>query len=607
MSVNVLGVSGLYHDSAAALAVNGQLVAACAEDRFSRVKHDSSLPFRAAEFCLSSAGLAAADLDAVVFYERPEYKFIRVLTMLLARYPFGSGRFARGIVSWVSEKLWVGATLCERLQVDAGKIRFVEHHDSHAAYAFYASPYSSAATLTLDGVGEDTCGALGKADRANGVAALQRTPFPHSLGLVYGAVTGFLGFKPNDEECSTMALSAFGRPSRLDAFEKIVSLDGQARPEVRDGYFDFSADESQTYLETFREAFGPPRRNAGAGYSAFEDCAPPRAASAGDGADIAASVQRRTEDVILAQATRLRDLTGETSVCIGGGVAYNAVAIGRICREGPFESVFIPPDPGDGGGAAGAALIASAELGAAPAPHGAAQVYAGPAIEPRRLLAMSRHLDPSAWAGFTLTPQRALPEDGLRVEEFASAEAMVASVAQRLLDGEIVGWARGRAEFGPRALGARSILCDPGNIETAKRLSAAVKRRAAFRPYALSIAERDAPAVFAEDMGQPVYKWMQATAPVRPDAAPSLRAAMHADGTTRPHVCAREDNPVYYDLLTAFGARRGVAALLNTSLNDSGEPLAATAEDALLIFARTDMDALVVDDIVFSKKRETRQ
>lgn len=600
MSCRILGISAYYHDSAAALVCDGRLVAACAEDRFSRVKHDRSLPVRAARFCLSEGGLSADELDAVVFYERPDYKFLRVLRMLLSGYPRGANRFAGGILSWISEKLWVRTSLCDALGVDPSAVRCVEHHDSHAAYAFYASPFERAALLTLDGVGEDTCGSIGRGDRSGALATLETTPYPHSLGLVYAAITGYLGFRPNDAECSTMALAAFGEPRYREIFERIVALD-EGRLRIAPGFFDFAGDDAETYLPALRDALGPPHRDAAAGFSSLDDRnddAPPASRTA---ADIAASLQDRTEEVVLSLARRARALTGESALCFAGGVAFNAVAVGRLLREAGFDGVFVPPDPGDGGGAVGAALLESARRGAVPPAHGSAQIYSGPRADAGALRTLLPHLQPQRWSDHALegvAPVAELAEHG-----FDDDEALAAWVSERLAAGAIAGWLSGASEFGPRALGARSIVCDPADIATAQRLSRLVKRRAAFRPYALSVAEEDAERVFGADWRQPPFRWMQATAAVNDAVRASVRAALHADGTTRPQVCARADRPAYHALLRAFGARRGLSALLNTSLNDAGEPLAATAEEALLMFARTDMDLLVVDRRVVEKRR----
>ena len=600
MTCRILGVSAHYHDSAAALACDGRLVAACAEDRFSRVKHDRSLPVRAARFCLAEAGLRADALDAVVFYERPDYKFLRVLRMLLSGYPRGANRFAGGIVSWISEKLWVRTALCDALDVDPSKVCFVEHHDSHAAYAFYASPFGSAALLTLDGVGEDTCGSIGRGDRSSGLATLESTPYPHSLGLVYAAITGYLGFRPNDAECSTMALAAFGTPRHRETFARIVALE-EGRLRVAPGFFDFAGDDAETYLPALRDALGPPHRDAAAGFSSLgegNDDAPPASRAA---ADIAASLQDRTEEVMLSLTRRARALTGESSLCLAGGVAFNAVAVGRLLREAGFDRVFVPPDPGDGGGAIGAALLESARRGAMPPAHGSNQVYSGPRPDPAALSALLPHLQPQRWSGHAI--EGVAPVAGLVDHAFDDDDALATWVSARLAGGAIVGWLNGASEFGPRALGARSILCDPADIATAQRLSRMVKRRAAFRPYALSVAEEDAERVFGPDWRQPPFRWMQATAAVDDAVRSSVRAALHIDGTTRPQVCAHGDHPAYHALLRAFGARRGLSALLNTSLNDAGEPLAATAEESLLMFARTDMDLLVVERRVVEKRR----
>lgn len=600
MPSRVLGVSCFYHDSAAALVQDGRLIAACAEDRFSRVKHDSSFPVRAMTFCLERAGIPARDLDAVVFYERPQYKFIRVLRMLLSRYPRGAGKFAQAMVPWIGEKLWLRVKLSETLEIDPSIIRFVEHHESHASYAFHASPYQSAAVLTLDGVGEDTCGLIGRASRSDGITTLERTRFPDSLGLVYAAITGYLGFKPNDGECNTMALAAFGQPTELKMFEQILRYSDH-HPRVGPEYFDFTADESQSYRPKLLHALGARHRDAGAGFSSWPQSGEPPPDESRRAANIAASIQRRTEDLVLEQARRARKLSGEKSLCFAGGVALNAVAVGRLIREAGFESVFIPPDPGDGGCAVGAAFLGAVQCGDVPAAHGGNQIYSGPVADPATVIEMLPHLDPAQFSGFTLDGVEQRASTDWRKREFEDLDERAACVADWIAKGAIVGWMCGPSEFGPRALGARSILCDPGNLATAQRLSRLVKLRAAFRPYALSVSESDAARLFVENWRSPAYRWMQATAEVRPEMRQRVQAALHVDGTTRPQICTRDDHPAYFALLRAIGERTGLAAVLNTSLNDSGEPLAATAEEGLLMLARTDMDVLVIDSLIIEK------
>jgi carbamoyltransferase len=604
---NVLGISAYYHDASAALVSRGEVIAAAAEERFTRQKHDRNFPRFAVAFCLEQKGLAARDIDAVAFYEEPHVKFTRVLASTLADFPYSLGHFTRSMKQWLGEKLWMKNRICAELDVPPGRVHFVPHHLSHAAQAFSGSPFDEAAILTLDAVGEWDCTTIGLGCRGpgSGVRMLESTPYPHSLGLVYSAFTAFLGFRPNDGECSTMALAAFGEPMYTPQVRQVIRLSTDGTYRIDDRFFDFLGDDGRLFRPAFLELFGPPRDfRTPWPFDALEGCDAGIAPPSDDDrryADLAASVQSVLGDAILGLAARAHRLTGRRCLCMAGGVALNAVANARLIEEGPFDQVFIPPEPGDGGGALGAALYHSgSRWGYERRP--VLTPFLGKRFPHAADAGMLREIDPADWTFYLRPGARATTRSELADMEFEDLDELVAAVVRTLEAGGIVGWLQDRFEVGPRALGNRSILADPGNLETVRRLSRCVKGREAFRPYALSVTEEDAPRIF--DLGVPVpwpARWMQTVARVRPDALGRVRGAVHVDGTTRPQVCTAGDNPRFHRLLTAFGRVRGLAALLNTSLNERGYPLVASPSEAMLVFARTDMDTLVFNNHLVSK------
>lgn len=600
--MKVLGLSGLYHDASAALADDGVLVAAGAEERFSRRKHDARLPLLSAQSCLAAAGIQARELDALVFYEEPSLKFTRVLTETLAGFPGTGGRFVRSMHDWLTRRLWTVGELSKRLDLHPDRIRLVPHHLSHAGQAFLGSPFDTAAVLTVDAVGEWSSTGLARGDRAHpdGVQILETFDYPHSLGLLYAAFTAFLGFRPNDGECSTMALAGFGQPTRVDDIRRILRLHDDGSYQVTPGWFDLTSPD-RPFTDRFLSTFGQPRDPAAplpvdamVDGPAVGGAALP--ADVQPWLDLAASLQVVLEDALLGLARRLHAATGESRLCVAGGVALNCVAMRRLAEEGPFEQLFIPADPGDGGASAGAALVGSRQLGATG--RGLFHPYLGEAHDPGDLAAFLDQLP----AG-RLAP--ALSGDGgaPRLELLSlSPDDVIARTVDELRAGRVVGWFQGRFEVGPRALGARSILVEPDRVALATRVSREVKFRAPFRPYALSIAEEDARRVLLLPDAMPLTAhWMQSVATVRDAARPDLRAAMHADGTTRPQVCRAAENPRYHALLRAHAQARGVPGLLNTSFNERGYPIVRTPMEALVMFARTGMDSLVLGDTMLRK------
>ena len=557
--MRVLGLSAYFHDAAAALVVDGRLVASASEERFSRRKHDASMPLRSAAFCLRHAGLTAADLDAVVWYEKPLLKFERVLLTSLSTFPRGAATFRRAMISMVGDKLWVKGHLVRDLGVEPGRVQFATHHGSHAASAFCASPFEEAAVLCVDGVGEWATTSFWKGEGSS-LVPLGELEFPHSIGLLYSVFTAFLGFEVNEGEYKLMGLGAFGEPRYFEEVARCVRRQADGSFELDMDLFSFHHEPDSSWTRAFTDRFGAPR--------APEDPIEQRHK------DLAASVQLLTEELLLALCAQLHARTGARHLCLAGGVALNAVAVGRIIREGPFEDVFVQPAAGDSGGAIGAAWLG-----------------AGLPRDPMRHAAWGADLDVDATRQF-------LRDGGISFQE-AGEEGIVDEVARRLLEGEVVGWMQGRFEVGPRALGQRSILADPRFVETKDRLNQRVKFREPFRPFAPAVlAEASADLFELPAGGAWTRRFMTSTVSAKDDRIP---AALHVDGTARVQEVHMEDTPLFARLLTRFGEGSGIPCLVNTSFNLAGEPMVATAADGWATFLRSGMDALAIGPFLVTR------
>lgn len=599
----VLGISAYYHDASAALVVGGEVVAAAAEERFTRLKHDSNFPRFAIDFCLNEAELAPEELDRIVFYEDPYLKFTRVVASTLAGFPFSRIFFVRAMKEWLRSKLWLQYEISSELGIHPKTICFAKHHNSHLAQAFLTSPFEESAILTMDAVGEWICTSIGcgRRDKRDAVSPIESIPYPHSLGLAYAAFTAFLGLRPNDSEASTMALAAYGEPAYIDQVRQVINLEEDGTYRLNHRLFNFLSEDLRLFTPEFVALFGEPRDHRLAfPFDSLDDHFSDTEVTGDDRrfADIAASLQRVLEEAVLGLARRAFRLTGSKRLCIAGGVALNAVANSRVIEESGFEDVFIPPDPGDGGGAVGAALLEYYRL-SAERPPVRIFPWLGQAHPAGSVESVLLHSAAEGWQEYRMDGCAGLEQGAVFSESFDTFEELADRVAQELESGRIVGWFQGRFELGPRALGNRSILADPANISCIRRLSQRVKSRAKFRPYALSIREEDAARVFEFNNTIPrCARWMQMVKPIHPEAEPMVRGAIHIDGTTRLQVCSAEDNPRFHLLLSAFAARRGLGALLNTSFNESGYPIVASPMEALLMFARTDMDILVVNRLM---------
>ena len=596
--MRILGISAFYHDSAAALIEDGQVIAAAQEERFTRKKHDAGFPGGAISYCLEEAGISLKDVGFVAFYDKPFLKFERLLETYLSYAPKGFTSFKMAMPIWLKEKLFQKDLLRKRFKTYdpefdwMNKLLFSEHHFSHAASAFFPSPYENACVLTMDGVGEwaTTSVALGQ---GNKLEMIKEIHFPHSLGLLYSAMTYYTGFKVNSGEYKVMGLAPYGEPKYAQLiFDNLIDIkeDGSFRLDQR--YFDYCTGLTMTN-PAFDGLFGgPPRRS--------EELLTQRHM------DLAASVQAVTEEVVLKITRALATKTGQKNLCLAGGVALNCVANGKVVRDGAFENIWVQPAAGDAGGALGAALAAyhvhkgmpRNVLGIGDAMKGS---YLGPGFNEEEIL-------------------RSLSAAGAKFESFGNSE-MIETTAQALADGKAVGWFQGRMEFGPRALGGRSFLGDARSPEMQKRLNLKVKYRESFRPFAPSVLREDVADWFEHDGDSP---YMLIVADVvekrrRQMSAEekelfgidklniqrsNIPAVTHVDYSARIHTVHEDTNPLYHALISRFKELTGCPVIVNTSFNVRGEPIVCTPEDAFKCFMGTETELLVVGNLIMRKENQ---
>ena len=593
--MTVLGLSCWYHDSAAAVVRDGEIVAAAQEERFSRRKHDPEFPTQAVAFCLDRAGIAASDLDAVAFYDKPILTFERLLETHLSYAPRGLASFLQAMPVWLKRKLWTPDLLRAELGGYDGPLVFAEHHRSHAASAFFPSPFRRAAVLTTDGVGEWATTSWGVGE-GNALDLRAEIHFPHSLGLLYSAVTTFCGFRVNSGEYKLMGLAPYGEPRYVDAIlDHVVDLRPDGSYRLHDDAFTFAWGTRMTGRR-FEDLFGGPPRTPEGPLTQRE-------------MDLARSVQHVVEEAVLRMGRHVHAETGETRLCLAGGVALNCVANGRLLREGPFEAVWVQPAAGDAGGALGAALVAAHEWAGAPRQPDPADAMRGATLGPE-------------WTANQV--RAALDADGLPYERHDDPAALAARVAGLLAEGQTVGWFQGRAEFGPRALGARSILADPRGHDVQRKVNLQIKFRESFRPFAPAVLAERADEFF--DLGGrgpgsegPESPYMLFVGPVRgavtggeglgrrDHVESALPAVTHVDGSARVQTVTAERNGRFYDVLKAFETATatdhapGCPVLVNTSFNVRGEPIVHSPADAARVFRRTHMDALAIGPFVVTK------
>jgi carbamoyltransferase len=602
----ILGISAFYHDSAAAITHNGKVIAAAQEERFTRKKHDPSFPVNAIKYCLEFAGVDIDELEAVVFYDKPLLKFERLLETYYAFAPKGIRSFITAIPVWLREKMFLKREIKNQLSdimpYDVRKLNllFPEHHLSHAASTFYVSPYEEAAILTIDGVGEwATCSI--SHGQGNSIKLIKELRFPHSLGLLYTAVTYYLGFKVNSGEYKLMGLAPYGDPEADEVKDFIAKIktrlieikdDGSLR--LNQYYFSYATGLEMVHQQRWNALFGMVKRH-------------PESALTQQHCNFAYAIQAITEDIMLLMAKEAQKLTGSKNICLAGGVALNCVANGKLMNAGIFENMFIQPAAGDAGGSLGAALAAhhiyfNKPRTVAEGMDGMQGAYLGPAFS-------------------NTDTERQLRKYNAVSHTYDDDRQLLAKVAALLADGKVVGWMHGRMEFGPRALGARSILGDPGNTDMQKKLNLKIKYRESFRPFAPSVLDEDRRQYFQLDdvspymlIVQDVAKDIQYKVPDNYHQLPikdklyfkrsTLPAITHIDYSARVQTVHRETNPRYHKLIEAFKAISGYGVVINTSFNVRGEPIVCTPHDAYVCFMRTEMDALVIGDLLFYKEEQ---
>ena len=595
--MKILGISAFYHDSAAALIIDGNIIAAAQEERFTRIKHDKNFPLAAIAYCLQAAGLTIENIDIVIFYELPEKKFQRLLKTYLSFAPRGYTSFMKAMPLWLTEKLYQKQFIVKQLtsfgKFRAERLQFTEHHLSHAASAFFPSPFEQASILVMDGVGEFATTTIAEG-KGNKITLTKQLNFPHSLGMLYAAFTYYLGFKINSGEYKVMGLAPYGRPIYADLiFKHLVDLKADGSFRLDQHYFNYCTGLTMTNKH-FDALFGGPPRQAEALLTQKEF-------------DIAASIQAVTEEIVLTITRAMAKTDNTGNLCLAGGVALNCVANGKILKDGAFKNIWIQPAAGDAGSALGAALVAY---------H----------IQQQQPRIISEQVD--AMHGSYLGPAFSQAECGMRLRQAGAVfsvlddQALIAQTADALATEKVVGWFQGRMEFGPRALGNRSILADPRSPEMQKNLNLKVKFRESFRPFAPSILAEDVTDWFDLDCASP---YMLLVAPIKDDLKipmsdaenalfgidklnvprSTIPSVTHIDYSARVQTVHQETNPRYHQLLTAFKQRTGCPILVNTSFNVRGEPIVHTPEEAFICFMTTDMDVLVVGNCLLHKYQQT--
>ena len=602
---NILGISAFYHDSAAALVIGGKIIAAAQEERFTRVKNTAAFPVHAIRYCLDHAGLQVDDLDAIVFYDKPILKFERLLETYYAFAPKGIHSFLASMPVWLDEKLFLKKNIYKQLKhigpykKDKLKLLFSEHHLSHAASAFYPSPFPSAAILTVDGVGEWGTASIGTGT-GNTIKILKEMPFPHSVGLLYSSFTYFLGFKVNSGEYKLMGLAPFGNTAdaQTDHFKRLITthlvhINNDGSIALNQDYFTYATGLRMINNTKWETLFGIPKRDGETDFSPAH-------------CNLALAIQEVTEDIMLRMAAEARKLTGADYLCLAGGVALNCVANGKLLRSGLFKDIYIQPAAGDAGGAIGAALAASrmyfGDQEPASKTDAMAGAYLGPAYTDKDIETMCK-------------------ASGAAYHRYPTFDETAAFVASQLAEGKITGWFQGRMEFGPRALGNRSILAYPGSTDMQEKVNAHIKFREGFRPFAPSVLEEDMPGYFGLQGESP---YMLLVAPLKdayrkpvPAAYASMhlrdklktprsefQAITHVDFSARVQGVKKAFNEKFHSLLELVKRETGHGILLNTSFNVRGEPVVNTPEDAFRCFMNTKMDMLVMNQYVFLKHEQ---
>lgn len=589
--MNILGISAFYHDSAACFVRDGEIIAAAQEERFTRKKHDYNFPINAVEYCLKEAGINAEELDYVGFYDKPFIKFERILYSYLAYAPIGIKSFFKSIPLWIKRKLFIRDIIKKELGYN-GQILFPEHHESHAASAFYPSPFSEAAILTIDAVGEwaTTSYGIGK---ENDISIMSELKFPHSLGLLYSAFTYYTGFKVNSAEYKVMGLAPYGEPKYVDTIlDKLIDLkeDGSFKLNMR--YFNYCTGLTMTNGR-FNKLFGGRPCKPGSKVTQRE-------------MDLARSIQVVTEEIVFRMANHVYKETGKKNLCLAGGVALNCVSNGRLLREGPFENLWIQPAAGDAGGALGVALLIWYK-------------YLGN----NRKLDEARMLQKASYLGNYYTDEEIegfLTKEGIPFEKLKTKE-IPPRIAELIASENVIGWFEGRMEFGPRALGSRSIIGDPRSKEMQSIMNLKIKYRESFRPFAPTVLREHVSDYFDIDCESP---YMSLVANIKDEkrikmsgeeeklfgleklkvVRSEVPAITHVDYTARIQTVTKEDNPLFYSVIEEFYKKTGCPMIVNTSFNVRGEPIVCRPEEAYKCFMRTGMDYLIMGSYLLDKKKQ---
>jgi len=589
--MNILGISCFYHDSAACLVQDGEIISAVQEERFTRKKHDFNFPINSINWCLGEAGIKVSDVDFVVFYDKPFIKFERILETSLTYAPSGIRQFIQAMPLWLKQKLWIPELIRRELGYQ-GKILFTEHHESHAASAFFPSPFKEAAFLTMDGVGEWDTASFG-IGKDNDMEILYTLRFPHSLGLLYSTFTYYTGFKVNSGEYKLMGLAPYGEPKYTDLIlNELIDLKEDGSFKLNMKYFGYCNGLKMTNWR-FEKLFGGAARK-------------PEARITQRDMDIAASIQKVTEEIMLRMVKHVHKITGKDKLCLAGGVALNCVGNGRILREGPFKDIWVQPASGDAGCALGAALLIWYKY-----------------LNNKRITDDKNDVQKASLLGPFYSDgyiEKFLIKQCIPYKKLTYSE-IVEVVSDLIIQGKVIGWFQGRLEFGPRALGARSIIGDARNPEMQSRMNLKIKYRESFRPFAPTVLKEEVREWFDLNKESP---YMLLVAPVKEDKRirvdnsrnrlqgldklkinrSVIPAITHVDYSARIQTIKKEDHPLYYDTINAFYKKTGCPVIINTSFNVRGEPLVCAPEDAFKCFMRTEMDYLIIGSFLLDKKEQ---
>lgn len=589
--MKILGISCYYHDSAAVLIDDGKIIAAAEEERFSRIKHDSEFPKAAVKFCLSQGHIKSKEIDYVVFYEKPFVKFERILKQTLITYPYSNRFFVESMRKWLPAKLWVKQQIAEVVKIDPSKIYFSDHHISHAASAFYPSPFNKAAILTIDGVGEWSVASYGSG-KDNKIDITHEMRFPHSLGLLYSVFTAFIGFKVNSGEYKVMGMAPYGKPRYENNVKKLIKIypDGSIKLDM--DYFTFHKSPTTSFSNKFIKLFGKPRTpeelfyTRKTGYPKFWGEKPKNYKSKLSEnqkyADIAASIQKVTEEIVLKMVIHLHKKTGTTNLCMAGGVALNSVANGKILNQTPFKHLWIQPAAGDSGGALGAALYFYHQILGNKKRYSQEHSFYGKSYSKTQI-------------------KRFLDSKNIKYKAYRDDKKIIKDIARALTQKKVVAWYEGRFEWGPRALGHRSILADPRDAGMKDIVNSKIKFREPYRPFAPAVLENDAKNYFEiDEPSSGPAKFMIVVIPTVKGKDKIVPAVSHL-GTSRIQTVDMKYHPRYYQLIKEFGRLTGVPVIMNTSFNLRGKPIVNTPENALNTFIKSGIDILVMESFVITK------